>query len=96
MGHLFSSPVEIAHEIPQITHVIFDLDGTLIDSEEQYFSLQIACLAKFGKEFTIDDKRALIERTKSEEIDAIIEKYGLRDLVTREEYLKVSVFALIV
>jgi pseudouridine-5'-monophosphatase len=83
MGIFWSAPKK-----PQITHVVFDLDGTLIDTEESYFKLQIECLRKYGHEFTLDDKRRLLGRTTNEEIKNLIDLYKLD--VTEEEYLKVS------
>jgi pseudouridine-5'-monophosphatase len=85
MGNLLSSP---ANQKSKISHVIFDLDGTLIDSEEQYLKLQTECLAKFGKKFDAKDKQRTLGRTNDEEIKAIIKQYKLS--VTPEEYHKVS------
>jgi beta-phosphoglucomutase-like phosphatase (HAD superfamily) len=85
MGHLLSAP---ANQKSKITHVIFDLDGTLIDSEEQYLKLQTECLAKFGKKFDVADKQRTLGRTNDEEIRGIIKQYELN--VTEDEYHKVS------
>lgn len=38
----------------QITHVIFDLDGTLVDSEDIYKQVYTKVLARVGKVFTDD------------------------------------------
>lgn len=39
---------------PEITHAIFDLDGTLLDSEIIYKQIFIKVMAKIGKVFTDD------------------------------------------
>ncbi|KAI6239353.1 hypothetical protein M3Y99_00587600 [Aphelenchoides fujianensis] len=70
------------------THVIFDLDGTLIDSEEAYFNLQVACMRKFGKDFTIEQKRALLGHTTEEEVRELLRMNQLEDVVTVSDYLK--------
>lgn len=38
----------VKSENPQITHVIFDFDGVLLDSERQYSVANSRCLANFG------------------------------------------------
>jgi hypothetical protein len=79
----FQSPPHIK---PDITHVIFDLDGTLVDSEERYFELQKHCLRKYGKEFGIDQKRAVLGVTTEVEIRTIIDHYNLHNVVTPNAY----------
>lgn len=91
MGQLFSPLTTSIERKPQITHVIFDLDGTLMDSEEQYFKLQVECLAKYGKTFGLQEKRALLGKTTDEEINSILKIYDLKN-VTLEEYRAVSSF----
>ncbi|KAI6231737.1 Pseudouridine-5'-monophosphatase [Aphelenchoides besseyi] len=73
---------------PQISHVIFDLDGTLIDSEASYFKLQVSGLRKFGKEFTLEQKRALLGRTTEEEVRELIRMHNLQNVVSVSDYLK--------
>ncbi|KAI6184538.1 hypothetical protein M3Y97_00607200 [Aphelenchoides bicaudatus] len=76
MGHILSSitPVE---QKPKITHVIFDLDGTLIDSEVCGSVLHIECLKKFGRQYDPENKRTPVGITHIEEIRAIIKLYEL-------------------
>jgi len=75
----------------EITHVIFDLDGTLIDSEEQYFKLHNECLKTYGKEFRLKEKKAFLGQTTMTVIRKIIESYDLKG-VSVEEYRKLYEF----
>lgn len=54
--------------IPQITHVIFDFDGILVDSERQYSKANELCLKPYGKCFTNELKIAQMGRKK---LDAV-------------------------
>lgn len=39
-----------------ITHVIFDLDGLLIDTEPSYTETHTSAMKQYGKKFTLDLK----------------------------------------
>lgn len=41
-----------------ITHIIFDFDGLLVDTEHLYTKASQMMLDKFGLEFTMDIKRS--------------------------------------
>ena len=41
-----------------VTHVIFDFDGLLVDTETAYTKANSELLKKYGKEFTMDLKRS--------------------------------------
>jgi phosphoglycolate phosphatase-like HAD superfamily hydrolase len=72
---------------PTITHVIFDLDGTLIDSEEQYLKLHNECLRNYGKELSPKDKREMVGHPTRVQIKRILEIF---DLKNESAYRKVS------
>lgn len=53
----------------QITHVIWDFDGVLIDSEKVYSDVNQMMLSKYGKNFTLKMKIMMMGRKKSEVIN---------------------------
>lgn len=55
--------------IQQITHVIFDFDGVLIDSERQYSAANALCLEPYGKTFTNAIKVAQMGRKKPDAVN---------------------------
>jgi pseudouridine-5'-monophosphatase len=74
------------HDLDQITHVIFDLDGVLLDTEPLYTEATQRIVAPFGKVFDWSTKRHMMGR------DAL---YSARHLVSTlelpispEEYLR--------
>lgn len=52
----------------KITHIIFDFDGILVDSERQYSAANALCLEPYGKCFTNEMKIAQMGRKK---LDAV-------------------------
>jgi HAD superfamily hydrolase (TIGR01509 family) len=59
--------------------VIFDLDGTLIDSEENYYLADRELLARRGIEFTKEDKRTYVGGSNLDMMADLVRRYGLRD-----------------
>lgn len=48
----------ISNQMPEpVSHVIFDFDGLLVDTESAYTKANSECLKEFGHEFTMDLKR---------------------------------------
>lgn len=60
-----------------IRGIIFDLDGTLIDSEENHYESDRIMLARRGVSFSREDKRAFIGKDISEIVRRIKANYGL-------------------
>ncbi|MFA7621729.1 MAG: HAD family phosphatase [Aminobacteriaceae bacterium] len=60
-----------------IKAIIFDLDGTLIDSEENHYESDRILLARRGVSFSREDKRAFIGKDISEMVRRIKANYGL-------------------
>lgn len=60
-----------------VTHVIFDLDGLLLDSEGIYTDVNNKVMEKWGKKFTLDLKPLTMGRSHKEAIELMIEKASL-------------------
>jgi HAD superfamily hydrolase (TIGR01509 family) len=73
--------------IAQITHVVFDFDGVLLDSERQYSVANAKCLERYGCTFTVEMKAAMMGRRKEDAITTLLRMNNLLGKVTVEEYL---------
>ncbi|KAI6196332.1 hypothetical protein M3Y94_01096500 [Aphelenchoides besseyi] len=82
MGQSFSNSTSI-------THVIFDFDGVMIDSELQYSKAMQKCLKPHGKTLTLEQKLNLMGRKKSDAIRGLLEMHNLDKVVSLAEMLNV-------
>ena len=57
--------------------VIFDLDGTLIDSEPNYLLADQRLLARYGVPFTGEDKRRYVGGSNMDMMNDLVRRYGL-------------------
>uniref|UniRef100_A0AC35TIR3 Pseudouridine-5'-monophosphatase n=1 Tax=Rhabditophanes sp. KR3021 TaxID=114890 RepID=A0AC35TIR3_9BILA len=76
---------------PKITHVIFDLDGTLIDSETIYTLANVEALEKNGvdgKLFTIDVKMGMTGKTQIEAVPWLLKRINVSDKVNIDKYFE--------
>ncbi len=76
--------VEISSRIGPEPHypvraVLFDLDGTLIDSEPNYYLADRDLMARRGVEFTEEDKRRYIGCSQLDQMNDMIRRYRLTD-----------------
>ncbi|KAI6228882.1 Pseudouridine-5'-monophosphatase [Aphelenchoides fujianensis] len=69
-----------------ITHVIFDFDGVLIDSEQVYSEVNQKMMSKYGKDFTLEMKLAMMGTKKQEAVRTLLRMAGLEGRVTPAEY----------
>uniref|UniRef100_A0A1I7UUW3 SANT domain-containing protein n=1 Tax=Caenorhabditis tropicalis TaxID=1561998 RepID=A0A1I7UUW3_9PELO len=69
-----------------VTHVIFDFDGLLVDTESAYTEANMELLRKYGKVFTMDLKRRQMGKRHDESIRWLINELQIGDQVTPEEY----------
>jgi HAD superfamily hydrolase (TIGR01509 family) len=72
--------------------VIFDVDGTLLDSEENYFLADRQLLARWGIDYTPAEKRRYIGGGNREMMADIKARYGLRESVAELLELKNALY----
>ncbi|GAB2291473.1 glutathione synthase [Dionaea muscipula] len=73
---------------PSITHVIFDMDGLLLDTEKFYTEVQEIILARYNKTFDWSLKAKMMGKKAIEAARVFVEETGLSDSLTAEEFLK--------
>ncbi|KRX91435.1 Pseudouridine-5'-monophosphatase [Trichinella pseudospiralis] len=61
----------------KVSHVIFDMDGLLLNTEDYYTEAQDTYLRKFGKTFTWELKCRQMGRTQREGFQLVIDEYKL-------------------
>ncbi|VDK89129.1 unnamed protein product [Litomosoides sigmodontis] len=74
--------------MPKITHVIFDLDGLLIDTEIVFLKVNQCLLSKYGKEFTSHLRGLVTGMPKKAAVTYILEHEKLSGKVDVDEYCK--------
>ncbi|MCL7031022.1 hypothetical protein MKW94_029450 [Papaver nudicaule] len=79
-----------SHEIatkPSITHVVFDMDGLLLDTEKFYTQVQEIILAGYGKTFDWSLKAKMMGMKAIEAAEVFVEATGISDSLTAEQFL---------
>lgn len=62
----------------KITHVIFDLDGLLLDTEKVYTAMFNELLSKFGKQYTMELKAMSMGKRMEEAIPLTLKYVSIR------------------
>lgn len=71
-----------------ITHVIFDMDGLLLDTEKFYTVVQERILEGYGKHFDWSLKSKMIGMKASEAAQVFVKETRLEGILTPEEFLR--------
>ncbi|KAL0646815.1 hypothetical protein Bca4012_045106 [Brassica carinata] len=70
-----------------ITHVIFDMDGLLLDTEKFYTEVQEIILARFNKTFDWSLKAKMMGRKAIEAARIFVDESGISDSLSAEDFL---------
>lgn len=70
-----------------ITHVIFDMDGLLLDTEKFYTEVQVNILARYNKTFDWSLKAKMMGMKAIESARVFVEETGISDFLTAEDFL---------
>lgn len=74
--------------VTPVTHVVFDVDGVLIDTEHLYTDIIQGIVGQYGKTFTMDIKVKQMGRKEPEAAKVVIESLDLP--ITVDQYLQMS------
>ncbi|KAJ6296002.1 hypothetical protein OIU76_026811 [Salix suchowensis] len=80
-----SAPV--SGEKGPITHVIFDMDGLLLDTEKFYTEVQEIILARYNKTFDWSLKAKMMGKKAMESARIFVEETGISDSLSAENFL---------
>ncbi|CAO2822995.1 unnamed protein product [Amaranthus hypochondriacus] len=72
---------------PTITHVIFDMDGLLLDTEKFYTEVQEKILARYNKTFDWSLKARMMGKKAIEAARVFVEETGISDSLSAEDFL---------
>ncbi|CAO2206297.1 unnamed protein product [Urochloa humidicola] len=83
-----STPAAAPPPRAAISHVIFDMDGLLLDTEGFYTAVQEKILGRYGKVFDWSVKAKMMGKTTAESTRILFEECGLTGLLTPEQFLE--------
>ncbi|KJE89284.1 haloacid dehalogenase-like hydrolase [Capsaspora owczarzaki ATCC 30864] len=82
--YLAAAPVAAVPGVGPITHVIFDMDGLLLNTESMYSIASETILARYGKKFTYELKAQMMGRRAIEASQILVD--AMQIPMTAEEY----------
>mmetsp|Transcript_1214 Transcript_1214/g.2765 ORF Transcript_1214/g.2765 Transcript_1214/m.2765 type:complete len:434 (+) Transcript_1214:14-1315(+) len=74
-------------QAPAVTHVIFDMDGLLLDTESSYSVAQQEILDRWNRKFTWDLKAKMMGKKALDACQICIDELELSDLISAEDFL---------
>ena len=74
-------------KFPNITHILFDMDGLLLDTERLYTIAQQKILDRFGIQFTWEVKSKMMGRKALDAVNVMLDIYNIRDKISAEEFI---------
>eukprot|EP00244_Chara_vulgaris_P014187 TRINITY_DN8719_c0_g1_i1.p1 TRINITY_DN8719_c0_g1~~TRINITY_DN8719_c0_g1_i1.p1 ORF type:complete len:238 (-),score=62.25 TRINITY_DN8719_c0_g1_i1:169-882(-) len=72
---------------PKITHILFDMDGLLLDTEGFYTKAQSQVLAKYGKKFDWSLKAKMMGKPAMESALLLVKELSLEGVLAPEDFL---------
>ncbi|XP_073278899.1 (DL)-glycerol-3-phosphatase 2-like [Primulina huaijiensis] len=72
---------------PSITHVTFDMDGLLLDTEKFYTEVQEIILSRYNKTFDWSLKAKMMGKKAIEAARVFVEETGISDSLSAEDFL---------
>ncbi|KAL2920842.1 (DL)-glycerol-3-phosphatase 2 [Bienertia sinuspersici] len=72
---------------PTITHIIFDMDGLILDTEKFYTEVQEQILARYNKTFDWSLKAKMMGKKAIEAARVFVEETGISDSLSAEDFL---------
>lgn len=69
-----------------VTHVIFDFDGVMVDTEAMYSEAADKALQQYGKRFSLQLKQGMMGAKRSESVPWLLKQVGLSEKVTFEQF----------
>ncbi|XP_021810078.1 (DL)-glycerol-3-phosphatase 2 [Prunus avium] len=82
-----ANPSQAVSSKGPITHVIFDMDGLLLDTEKFYTEVQEIILARYNKTFDWSLKAKMMGKKAIEASRVFVEETGISDTLTAEDFL---------
>lgn len=82
-----ANPSQAVSSRGPITHVIFDMDGLLLDTEKFYTEVQEIILARYNKTFDWSLKAKMMGKKAIEAARVFVEETGISDTLTAEDFL---------
>ena len=72
----------------KISHILFDMDGLLLDTERMYTIAQQKILDRFGIQFTWEVKSKMMGRKALDAVNLMMDIYNLHGKISAEDFIK--------